>query len=470
MIYQLPDVVIALMFDCLPLPELIKIGQTCKRFGYLRNIALKRRHNIKIISGKMPPEQMKHSIFEFDSTVDANNNDGSYEFFPTFVSNNEVRILQLARRNVMKLVNILPNIKSLEICINRAHFMQITQIIYLLRNWGEQLTHLEISLNLEPDVTNYHFEVRSNLYRRSYMWLIRAVNDNCPNLTRLSLNIKHKFNDLLDFPILSQLKEFRFFSYNSSTVVLHSLQKYIKPNSPLQSIALESGLDGNNIGRDHFLNLDKHITDRFVQLDFFIDDNPLRQPIGTELVKTFFVKYPNLMLLRGISDGAPFSHIRYPTILNLVSTLKNLIHLDLTLEQLPYRRKEVQQNATSTLPSVRTLNLKLRANSHSYLTWLDIQRLFPNLQLIKVYYIFEYSCHFPYVLYKCNKCKTRSKVILDNDELLDKFIRCFLKPLKECAKLQKIGFVQCKAFSFSNTNYDAPKIFPEIKYYRKCDL
>lgn len=418
---DLPDVFLLSVFENLNAEDRLKASQICFNWYHRVREVNKAVKFLNIIIGCRSFENMKQAIDHFNfgydprfkqqlmkvaKTEDEKENQenpeccnkwNTLEFAITNSYSNESIGPQLSSTIVEQIMTAFPAVTELNF-INRAskeQYKYLVQMIKISENgWGKQLSTLRLM-----DAERHSASVDTS------QLLFTAIN--ClPALKRLVIIMGNGYEyglQMQDLPVLARLKEVRFghcgnyitlFTDNNLFAFLRSVKKYVPNNSDLQ-IDLPSGLSVMERLTEEHTNttdttlLEPNIRKRIIRV------NNSSHVIEISDFKFVCKNFPNLTSLTAEcppdEDCAQMfadmsSHLLHLRYLKAHVNFKeaNVENYD-DLEN----RRIIDPSPTSSLLSLKVLELNVIITSHSDLQWLNLPVIFPNLEAI---YIDEYSC------------------------------------------------------------------------------
>ena len=148
---QLPDVCLNVVFDNLPLGDLVRVNAVSRKWNSIQRTALKRRRQLVLLIGKRPALLMLGNnltnlsvkyehLNQFQNKTEPN----GQVFLPTSMQLNILRFSNLTITIVHHLAQALPNIQNLQISLDGVTSKISHQVAYLLKHWNTNLTCFKV--------------------------------------------------------------------------------------------------------------------------------------------------------------------------------------------------------------------------------------------------------------------------------------------------------------------------------------
>ena len=336
-----------------------------------------------------------------------------------------------------ELITLFSNIKYLKLAIKIDYqHHQLTKktdtnnLNHLLTCWSPKLLSFNLSSHYDftfhwNNLLDHHsvnFEINCQLL--SIMDTINSM----PKLKALALVFSNyfscDFDQSIDLPILANLEEFCFFSYDNPKMLLQSLRKYALPNPKLQRLAINS--EPYMHRKDYsveFQLLEPKLSQKFTRISRvwfpFIAEN-------------FFTSFSNLTSLIIEQNFELLQHLSIVRLASKLSPLHQLLHLKIHLITTQNRTLSVDDHISPSeiarLSSIKILQLLFSGSAHFDVHSAHFGTIFPNLVILRV----------QYAHWQCLPCRYD----LRHNSSLKTQLKCYLKAVtpwwEQCAQLKKL--------------------------------
>ena len=379
-INDLDDLALQQVFDWLPLQDLIRTSQVCRRWKRIQRKACRSRRSICLI------------FYIYRKTIFV-----SYNF-------HSVSVTQFDQATCNWILLNFVSIDSLKI-FHISHQV-LPLVTYLVKHYASQLVTLW--LNFDPLRKGMKVNI-SEIHN-----LIDQINT-MPCLKFLDLNFCCKIvskngNRSIDLPILAQLKELVISSSDNMRIFQNSFLAYLGLNPDLEIFCCNPISKRSTL--NNLLKLD-HLCNRFLQLNFIYLLNLTLHDL--ENICNHFSSLTAICI-------TPFQpNLSLSQIVTCLALLPKLydVHVDIAEDEHPSEPFEADEMETK-LPKVKILRIRAYITVHSDLAniWSRYERIFTNLSQLSYVCVeckqcgHEYSCKAWYEKYeqmqlKCVKEQVR---------------------------------------------------------------
>lgn len=335
---------------------------------------------------------------------------------------------------MQELVSLFSNIKHLKLAIKidyqhhqLARKSDTNNLIHLLQCWSPKLVSFNMSCHYDftfhwNNLLDHHavnFEINCQLSS-----IIHTINS-MPKLKGLALVFSNYISESdLNLPILANLEEFCFFSYDNPKMLLQSLRKYALANPSLQKLAINS--EPYMHRKDYsveFQLLEPKLSQKFTRISRiwfpFIVDN-------------FFTNFTNLTSLIIEQNFEFLQHLTMVQLAVKLSPLEQLLHLKIHLITTQNRTLSVDDHImpsqVSQLPSIKILQLLFSGSAHTDVHSAHFGLIFPSLVILRV----------QYAHWQCLPCRYD----LRHNSNLKTQLKCYQKAVspwwEQCLHLKKL--------------------------------
>ena len=419
------DDCLLLILDQLPLADLLKTNLICSRFKFLQPKACLARRSLTLVLCDKTSlgKQFVSSANRYTKRIKTywtshqNVHESSTAVWMSQSNWSCLQFNDLPIERVLRLVQVLPNIASLQICHYGTLSLVMEQIIYLMIRWTQNLVSFKF--------WRYGLEYASNnsklLYR--FVMCINAM----PSLKILVIDIDDMFYPNLtnnttasfDLSILSQLEYLYFFSKDPIDLLFGSLAKYGELNDNLKQVKVRNDIK-DQIMLAKYSQLSLKLTSKIT--NFIIGSSSECVPAK---LATLNFHFPSLTCLWLDIGNQSINRIA-----KYLSPLKHLTQLGLrigqgsTLQLAPEMEQSKQQKDLHQLPTVRGIEMMIEAKTHTSQHQTQWDWIFPNLVALRC---FNNSV-------QCSACEYDNFLrITSQDRLV--CLQQLLHPFKKCLQL-----------------------------------
>lgn len=423
-INSLPILPMLLIFDKLPVHDLLKANQVCLRWKYLQAQAIHSRRQLSLLVGTDPLDRIHGSVFNIPLLDQVINDDGSplVKVPVETILQSSLTFNRSEQIDVNLLVQTFPKVSYLLVVHNKTSVDALQTLSRLLHHWRATLTTLEVMVWYN-DVSGHSSQWIPTSHSLPVMTAINAL----PALKSLKLEIHHylkpvTLNQHFEIPILAQLKKFQFYSNDSSASLLPGLNRFGRENRQLKRISIANQCfppikDYQEVNPDIAGHIDLFTAnwEEIAWSQGFLDG---LAPENFD-VNQFTSRFCSLRALTLQVNR----RLELAPVLHSLTTLANLKYLELFLNGLdPF---EDGPTSETCLSSVKALRLTLPIYSH-----MTLSRLPPAFPALQVLDILPKN-------FTCYLCGLREG---QGQTRLKACICTLLKPFVVCRSLRKIYF------------------------------
>lgn len=464
-INDLPDLCLLNIYDHLTIVDLLtQIPLVSKRFHSLaktacfrrRQLALIINHSSKIDYTKLFTYRFKRIPYE-SSIVNGPSNNNVEE---RMICHSTIRLNELNSNIIKHIRNLFPNITKLYLAsiIQFAIVIETNYLIDLLcsTGWNRQLTYLNVRLYYQNDFyywsegneneqdvirNEYQDQLRSAISEQLYR-LIPILNLMI-RLRYLSLNYSNYFNgdhtyrngtiSTINLPILGQLVEFYFHSFDHPRILYQSLKEYANQNENLRWLGITNDSYRMNEQMDYFTEYQHQSIDKLFEK--FTRTSMIHFPVILLYSKNKLLQFINITSLtikqhRYMAQTEP--GLTMITLASLLEPLKCLQHLRVTefvTNLCPLSKDDNRQCLISRLTSIKILEFDFSGISHldchsNYFGW-----IFPSVEILQVRYLH----------WRCSVCRFPDLIANVSEKMQAKCFRRLVEPWwMQCEMLHTI--------------------------------
>ena len=260
---EMPDLCLIVIFDNLPLLDLIHIDEVCPRFGFLKEEACRHRKDLTLLLGD--------GVYPFEITL-ADDEFKDDSFYYGDIS--QLKLSTLTARSASQIGATFPNITTLKIAVEQQFELGprfvLHQLVVMLETYSQQLITLKLYLNFLGTSADFYYlnEPDNAVVIRDLFQKLALLTGDMKELKSFTFDCAHNICvdedfEEIDLPVLNRLEEFYFSTKDFADILIESLGKYGQSNTSLQQITLLNPIFDS---QDLFLQLNRDFRDRFTIL------------------------------------------------------------------------------------------------------------------------------------------------------------------------------------------------------------
>ncbi|KAH9407249.1 hypothetical protein TYRP_012799 [Tyrophagus putrescentiae] len=397
-ILDLPQKLLLLIFDNIPLTHLRSIDEVCRAWAVLKVEALRRREQLFLVYDDYDLMVTATPNFLDPSLSLVKNDDGSnyFKFDESLTRHTFYIDSQISSIMVDKVVELFPNLKELTISQTLGSVAELWKIKFLLHHYRLQLEHVNIRFISEraDDLEGTDLNSVRAEYQSLFASLFTTLNSMTALATlqmKLTLNEGLKAPIKVDLSVASQLKKLTVYTDGFSgtddldvDALQDTYEQYAEESEQLQAL-----YTANPLSLDCILYFGPRVSLALRLLN-------IMDELTEELYEDFedlFYQCPNIEDL--------FIGLLGVSITRLVQALapncKNLVRLGIQIwdseeeaDGCAVQLKDASPvDQLPVLPSVKSLRLTIKTASHQDLRKLNLDVIFPNVQVIKLHHTFN---------------------------------------------------------------------------------
>lgn len=355
---QLPDVCLFVIFDNVPVIDLLQVDQVCSRWAALKTAACNRRRDLTILVGPNATQLVEKSRFAGNDAIVSPISSISFYW--------------LNQENADILRERFVNIVNLQFVINNLPGKALLKACDLLSHYAVNLQSLIVRLSFARVGSVSHQEWSTETV--SYTHRLLNILPSMCHLRKLTLEINSKVNRSFNLPILGQLEQFAFYSDDDNTVfLLDLLRSYVPSNQFPQRISILNPITKDTF--TDFLRLSNpgKFTALCLKLPGF-DLAPQVQALASFTER--FTSLTSLELISGMVGLLELSHS--------LAGLFQLTHLKLFSGPAKWTENNTSSFDLYPLPSISSLSLDIWLTSHRDMYFAHFGTVFPSVKWLRI--------------------------------------------------------------------------------------
>lgn len=360
-INDLPDLCLILIMEHLNLREQMHLHRVCRRWNMIQRQVFIRRHSLRLI------------IYGNECLADLD-----YDTMHAFKVKRSItlKIVKLTNDITYKLINMFPNITTLDISFTNAYSVSCENVSLMLNDdesfWPKQLVQLSLF---------FFFRNRNNSIT-NMKTLFKRINSELPLLRKLILVPPLEMLWRIEMPIIAQLEWFYLHTMNSDHL-LELFERYIGPNNRLTDVRF--------FGKIYDYELLVCRTRNFYNAIQWLNLHHSNQIEPERVVRDF----PSLTKLNICCIGSFHLNLSFFELGRQFALFNNLTELTLSIAiRLEYPFSEYDSLPDEDVPvlnNLRCLELRVYVQSHHAMESRHLKRMFPKLESLTICY-HSYNC------------------------------------------------------------------------------